>query len=442
MLTSLDELALRCVNKTSQSQILETIKTHNSGAYRAAIISTYVTVCFDLIAKMKDLANLEDRKAGEKVNEFRNMQESYAQNNPDALRNFSKFEGNLLEIFKDDFELFGQNEFVEMDRLRSDRHRCAHPSFCNNDLPFEPSAELSRLHIFNALKLVLTVPEKQGKSALKNLREIVLGKYFPDIIPEAKVRLSGSALENARPILIESFIDELCYGYINTEDEYFLKKPVITTLKVLMESHTDQTKNKLIKVINKILELNDEAPVKYGFQLALHLNLADGLEKSNQTIMQEILKEKLLGQIVKQEVLKEEISLLNRLRIAGMALEVKCLEEISLGALGKFKSADYSAIYHGMHHKLITGAAKLYASSRNWIEANSNAESFAINYAPFFSKEDIEIIFNNTSNGENDLHGSHTLSEFVDALKTNNLERINMVDGLIEDYKIRVNSDS
>ena len=47
MLTSLDELALSCINKTSQSQILETIKAHNSGAYRAAIISTYVTVCFD-----------------------------------------------------------------------------------------------------------------------------------------------------------------------------------------------------------------------------------------------------------------------------------------------------------------------------------------------------------------------------------------------------------
>ena len=43
MLTSLDELALSCINKTSKSQILETIKAHNSGTVASRYGSGYNT---------------------------------------------------------------------------------------------------------------------------------------------------------------------------------------------------------------------------------------------------------------------------------------------------------------------------------------------------------------------------------------------------------------
>ncbi len=54
-LTDLDELVLTVRDKVSLSYILEAVNTYRAGAYRAAIVSTWIAVSYDIIAKIREL---------------------------------------------------------------------------------------------------------------------------------------------------------------------------------------------------------------------------------------------------------------------------------------------------------------------------------------------------------------------------------------------------
>ena len=163
LVSNLDELVLTCLDQNARIGIEEAIKCYNSGAYRAAIVTTYVTICFDLIEKLKSLAASGDGDAKTAESELTAAQIQHDQGNQQGIERLLKFERGLLELFKDKFEFSGVNEFNDLSRLREDRNRCAHPSFLKTDVPFTPSAEQARLHIRNAIVHVCSQEPKQGK---------------------------------------------------------------------------------------------------------------------------------------------------------------------------------------------------------------------------------------------------------------------------------------
>jgi hypothetical protein len=70
-LTNLDELVFIVRDKTSCSYILEAINAYQAGAYRAAIVATWIAVSYDIITKVKELAAQNDQQASnfvEKLN--------------------------------------------------------------------------------------------------------------------------------------------------------------------------------------------------------------------------------------------------------------------------------------------------------------------------------------------------------------------------------------
>ncbi|MBD2609761.1 MAG: hypothetical protein RMY62_004475 [Nostoc sp. ZfuVER08] len=62
-LTDLDELVLTIRDKSSRSYILEAVNAYRGGAYRAAIVATWIAVSYDIIAKIRELASQSDRQA-------------------------------------------------------------------------------------------------------------------------------------------------------------------------------------------------------------------------------------------------------------------------------------------------------------------------------------------------------------------------------------------
>src|SRR5690606_19551083 len=62
-----------------------------------------------------------------------------------------------------DYELFSPIERIDLERLRDDRNRCAHPSLSDDATPYHPSEELVRAHIRNAVQYVLSRPPVQGR---------------------------------------------------------------------------------------------------------------------------------------------------------------------------------------------------------------------------------------------------------------------------------------
>ena len=69
-LSDLDELVLRCRDEKAKSYIRESVACYKAGAFRSAIVSTWIAVSFDIIDKLKDLALTGDKEAEKQLEEF------------------------------------------------------------------------------------------------------------------------------------------------------------------------------------------------------------------------------------------------------------------------------------------------------------------------------------------------------------------------------------
>jgi len=106
----------------------------------------------------------------------------------------------------DEFELFSHLEKEDLERLQRDRNRCAHPSMQSLDAPYQPTAELARTHIRNAVELLLQREPVQGKAAFQRISDEVKSDYFPRTMKEAKEHFESGPLKRAREPLIRSIL--------------------------------------------------------------------------------------------------------------------------------------------------------------------------------------------------------------------------------------------
>lgn len=199
-IADLDELVLLCRDERARSYITEAVNCYRGGAYRAAIVATWIAVCFDIIDKLREL-NLSGDKAAEKIIE--GLNKARASND---VASSLKFERELLDIARDQFELLSHLEHIDLDRLQQDRNRCAHPSLLSDEQVFQPSGELARLHIRSAVTHLLQYPPVQGKSALERLVREVDSEYFPGDVRKATASLSSGPLKRPRESLVRNFI--------------------------------------------------------------------------------------------------------------------------------------------------------------------------------------------------------------------------------------------
>jgi hypothetical protein len=162
-LSDLDELVLRCRDEKAKSYIKESVSCYKSGAFRSAIVSTWIAVSFDIIDKLKDLSLAGDKEAEKQLEEFEKARKA------GDIASSLKFERDILQIARDKLELISHIEFIDLERLQQDRNRCAHPSMTSDGEIFNPSAELARVHIRSAVEYLLQFPPAQGKYALESL---------------------------------------------------------------------------------------------------------------------------------------------------------------------------------------------------------------------------------------------------------------------------------
>ena len=66
-LSDLDELLLTVRDITSRVYMLEAVNAYRAGVYRAAVVSTWVAVVYDLIGKFRELAASGDPAANARV---------------------------------------------------------------------------------------------------------------------------------------------------------------------------------------------------------------------------------------------------------------------------------------------------------------------------------------------------------------------------------------
>jgi hypothetical protein len=170
---SLEDLINDVRDENSKAHVREAISAYNSGAFRAAIITTWIAVAFDLTAKIRELADQSDKAAIEWVDKLTGAISD------SSRQSLQKIESELLDDAKNKFSFINEREFIELQRLYADRHVCAHPAFVDSETIFTASPELVRSHFRAAISAVLSQPPTPGKQLLDRYFEAAESHSWP-----------------------------------------------------------------------------------------------------------------------------------------------------------------------------------------------------------------------------------------------------------------------
>ncbi|MBF0178070.1 MAG: hypothetical protein HQL63_14680 [Magnetococcales bacterium] len=201
-LVDLDELALRCRDDQARQYIHEAVACYKAGAFRSCIVATWNAVVFDFLHKLRELDLTGDSRARLKLGEFENIRAGGESRLKEAL----DFERSVLDVAADNFDLLTPLEKLDLQRLQDDRNRCAHPSMQSSEAPYQPTAELSRTHLRNAVEILLQREPVQGKAAFDQICQEVKSKYFPEDASAAVKHFQGGPLARARKELIRNLV--------------------------------------------------------------------------------------------------------------------------------------------------------------------------------------------------------------------------------------------
>jgi hypothetical protein len=134
------------------------VKAYKVGALRGALASAWVALVYDLIAKYRELSAMGDAAATAFLQSWDSATAA------GATARLLQLEGGILEDATANTQVVNRIARTHLERLREDRHLCAHPAFSAEADLFEPSPELVRLHLVNAVDLVLSQEPLQGKA--------------------------------------------------------------------------------------------------------------------------------------------------------------------------------------------------------------------------------------------------------------------------------------
>lgn len=260
-IADIEALTLRCRSDQSKSYIGEANQCYRAGAYRAAIVSTWVAVVFDLIDKIRDLSVSGDANAIALEHKLTTYISQLNSGNQQGTSNALSFERNILATCRNKLQFFDQQQYVDLERLREDRHRCAHPSFQQVGVPYSPSAEQARLHIRNAVVHVLSQPPVQGRAALAGIKTTIASQYFPASVDKAVAEIRKAGLVNPTDALVRSVLDALIFGFLTPDDELYEKDQAVTALNAMYEMFPGLVEERLGRQLSKAI--NDVADDRF-----------------------------------------------------------------------------------------------------------------------------------------------------------------------------------
>lgn len=169
----LDILLTKIRNAQSKAYFLDAVKAYKVGALRASMSSVWVALAYDLIAKYRELSAMGDASATAFIASWDNATAA------SDIKKLLQLEGDILEDATANTQVINHLARTQLGRLREDRHLCAHPAFSAEAELFEPSPELVRLHLVNAVDLVLSQEPLQGKAIFELYDVDVQSPGFP-----------------------------------------------------------------------------------------------------------------------------------------------------------------------------------------------------------------------------------------------------------------------
>jgi hypothetical protein len=210
-LTDLDALILRVRSRRSREYIAEAVAAYRVGAYKAAIVGTWIAVSFDILSKIRELSQAGDKAA---VTFMEDFDKAVANGNRERLL---KLENELLDKASDPFAFIGQQEKLHLSRLKEDRNLCSHPAFSTEAELFQPRPELVRLHIVTAVETLLAAAPVQGRTMITAFADDVPSPSFPREREQAIRYVAERYLSRLRASSLDSFATVLLKGFLRRD---------------------------------------------------------------------------------------------------------------------------------------------------------------------------------------------------------------------------------
>lgn len=384
MLSNFDEAVFRCIDENSRLHIREAMRCYDAGAYRSAIVAAYIAVSFDLIEKLRILAASGDMEAKRLLDELEILERKRISNDPAAIPGLLKFERNLPVVFRDKFEFFGVIAYDDIQRLVVDRNRCAHPTFLQGEEPYHPSAESARLHIRNALDLVLTQEPRQGKAALDYLRGIITSSNFPKDEADVRVRLEVSPLKRARPALIRAFIDDVAFGAATKGHVYSSLGSGVKSAEAVVSMHPGIALERYSRNISKLLLSHDADVLRAGAVMALRLpDVGNLIDEASRPAIRDFIKAPLRT---------------SKANAVQRALKIGWLRDFAADEAKTLTSSEIRAARLPPAPEVVDRAVNIIDSISS-VEGANEIFSDLLGIMKFVSTEQIRIILKNTRTG-------------------------------------------
>jgi hypothetical protein len=397
-LGDLDELVLNCQNEQGREYIAEAVACYKAGAYRACIVSTWIAVVYDLLAKIRELALSGDQAAQSIVDDLAKWQVQIAQGNPDALKSSLDLERTIVTITNERFGFFEGMQVVDLERLHADRNRCAHPTYQGTEQPYSPSAELARTHLVHAVRHVLSVAPVQGKAAAAQVIRLVESSFFPVDVEKAKIQFKSVGLDRARESLIRAVVDQLVFGYLEGAAPLKGRPQTACAVRAISEMYPEICEPRIKRALNSICRRVADTELVFfiGLQKS-YSQMWSLLEADNRTRMSEVVRQ------CSDDIAQHAIPI---------CIEIPELQETCRERMSRLPYKELGFVAQESKHPIIVqAAANLYCSSKSWDWANANYHALEPLLATL-SEAQIRRILTARENESADLPGAHSFSSF------------------------------
>jgi hypothetical protein len=401
ILSDLDELALSVRDVRSRAYIFEAISVYRAGAYRAAIISTWIAVAYDTISKIRELANQGDNAAQAYVAK---LDKAISGKEVNILQDIER---NLLKTAHENYEFLAPHEYTDLQRLYDDRNLCAHPAYIEEDELFQPAPELVRAHIVHSIKHLLRHQPVQGRSAIEAFMQELQRPSFPSSIDTVCVYLNTKYLNRAKDSFIKNLV--IC----------LLKKVLLEDISQSLFVYDEETLNALLAVQRKhpeiyksaFFEKIDSIAARLEDNKLLRIFLLFKTDPSCWSLIGESLKIRI------KQLVSVNISNQHRKAISNV-LTISTLKDFYLESFAKLELDDQAKIIIANPAPAFGEiAVKLYAGAGSYSWAESLGEAI-LSMARDFSDDQIRNVL--VAMGQNNqIYGARrskdVVSQFLDA---------------------------
>ena len=377
-LSDLDELSQKVRNSNSKNYLNEAIVAYRSGAYRAAVISTWISICVDIIEKIRELSIGNDPKAKEIESKLNAIQ-------PNNFAGMQAFEKEILTYACDDLELISHIEKAHLERIKDDRNICAHPTFSVDGSQFIPSPELTRAYIVQAATYLLTKLPIKGKVVVQDLYRLINEESFPEEDEKAFTILSSDKyLGRARVSSARNLVIILLKRLFKDEDGLNpqLMSRITAALgaveRIFPEIYAEVLREKLSQML---AEANDKLLKR---SIPFFCNRPECWNKVEKAII--IRLEGCISNMDSTEMISY--------KVADLASQIPVINKAFIESINSDDFDSVTNLLKSTTSKALKNKAiEYFVSSESFASAYSNGINILIPHAKYISDRDLEELF-------------------------------------------------